>query len=152
MVNYSLMDKKQMLTLRLEGRTYEYIANKAGVTRQRVQQLLSPPKAIRDFVVAKYNGYCGTCGLYVGDSGHVHHNPSNGEENYNDIENLELLCISCHRSKHPVPLNEAKTQRNENIRSYHAKHSKATLRAMGRMFHLSHVMIFKILKEKNNGR
>ena len=103
MVNYILMDKKEILELRLEGRTYQYIADKAGVSRQRIQQIISPPKEIRDFVVNKYSGYCAGCGLYVGIGGHVHHENSDSEENYNDIENLRLLCISCHRKKHSKP-------------------------------------------------
>ena len=98
-----------MLRLRLEGRTYEYIANKAGVSRQRVQQIISPPKEVRKYVVDKYNGRCTECGLYVGYSGHVHHEGANGEEDYNDIENLQLLCISCHGHKHnPSSLPKAK--------------------------------------------
>lgn len=92
-----------MVMLRLEGRTYQYIADKVGVSRQRIQQLLSPPKAIRDYVVRKYDGYCSKCGIYVGSSGHIHHEGANGEEDYNDIENLQLLCIACHRGKHIKP-------------------------------------------------
>ncbi len=102
MLEYS-MDKKEMLMLRLEGRTYKYIADKAGVTRQRIQQVISPPPAIRDYIVRKYNGYCMVCGIHVGLSGHVHHLGSNNGEDYNDIDNLELLCLSCHRTKHAIP-------------------------------------------------
>ncbi len=93
------MDKKEMLVLRLDGFTYQYIADKAKVSRQRVQQILSPPKAIRQFVVEKYHGRCADCGIYVGDSGHVHHQ-NTLEEDYQDINNLFLLCVSCHRQRH----------------------------------------------------
>jgi len=93
------MDKKKLLELRLKGMTYQAIANEAGVSRQRIQQLLSPPEAVRVYVVNKYHGCCKECGLLVGNTGHIHHEGGN-EENYNDIENLELLCISCHRIKH----------------------------------------------------
>ena len=92
-----------MMTLRLEGRTYQYIADEAGVTRQRIQQILSPPPAIRNYVIEKYNGLCGGCGIYVGTSGHVHHSKENGEIDYDDKENLKLLCISCHRKEHVTP-------------------------------------------------
>lgn len=85
--------------MRLEGLTYQQIANTVGVSRQRIQQLLSPPKEIRDYVIRKFNGKCVDCGIQVGKSGHVHHN-NGDEENYNDIENLELLCISCHKRRH----------------------------------------------------
>jgi len=95
------MNKKEMLDLRLQGQTYEAIATQAGISRQRVQQLLSPPRAVRDYVVKKHDGRCKECGLIVGKSGHVHHVGSNGE-NYNDIDNLQLLCISCHRRKHYI--------------------------------------------------
>ena len=88
-----------MLKLRLDGLTYRDIANRAGISRQRVQQLLSPPPKIRQFVLDKYDDRCNRCGVYVGYSGHVHHNGDN-PETYNDINNLELLCLSCHRKAH----------------------------------------------------
>lgn len=91
-----------MLKLRLEGRTYQHIASKAGVSRQRIQQILSPPAPIRNYVVEKYEGYCFKCGIYVGYGGHVHHDGGNGED-YDDAENLLLLCISCHRRVHATP-------------------------------------------------
>lgn len=94
------MNKREMLNLRFEGRPYQFIANKAGISRQRVQQILSPPKAIRDFVIGKFNGLCTECGIYVGKGGHVHHKNSNVDEDYNDIENLVLLCVGCHRRSH----------------------------------------------------
>ncbi len=85
--------------MRLDGMTYEVIAVKFGISRQRVQQLLSPPKAIRDYVVAKAEGKCQCCGIWVGKSGQVHHY---GDEvdTYQDTEKLELLCLSCHRKRH----------------------------------------------------
>ena len=85
--------------MRLNGLTYLNIGKQAGISRQRVQQLLSPPPVIRRMVVAKANGECQYCGLTVGQSGHVHHN-GDAFDTYDDIENLELLCISCHRKAH----------------------------------------------------
>ena len=93
------MEKTELLKLRLDGLTYEQIGLRAGISRQRVQQLLSPPFSIRKFIVEKYQGKCSRCGIYVGKSGHVHHNGDN-PETYNDIENLELLCLGCHRKAH----------------------------------------------------
>lgn len=95
----SIMDRKELLALRLEGLTYKAIADKVGLSRQRIQQLLSPPTEIRNIVVARAEGKCQECGILVGDSGHVHHNGDEVDA-YNDIANLELLCLSCHRRKH----------------------------------------------------
>jgi len=89
-----------MFQLRLDGHTYAFIAKKADVSRQRVQQLLSPPIAIRDYIVNKNKGLCQVCGIYVGSSGDVHHIGCDKVEQYNDIENLQLLCRSCHRKQH----------------------------------------------------
>ena len=94
------IDKHEMLTMRLEGMTYKQIAEASGISRQRVQQLLSPPKAIRDIVVKRADGKCQSCGLLIGKSGHIHHEGEGETEDYDDIENLRLLCISCHRKKH----------------------------------------------------
>ena len=94
------MHKIEMLEMRLGGQTYGAIASKAGVSRQRVQQILSPPTAIRNLIVKQAKGKCQDCGIQVGRSGHVHH-IGGGHENYNDIDNLQLLCPSCHRHAHP---------------------------------------------------
>ena len=94
------MTKEEMLELRLQGLTYDAIAKRAGVTRQRVQQIISPPPEIRWFVLEKFHGCCANCGLLVGSKGHIHHKDADNSENYQDIDNLELLCISCHRRKH----------------------------------------------------
>lgn len=100
MANGRVIDKAEMLRLRLDGYSYQHIADVANISRQRVQQLLSPPSDIRNFIVKKYEGRCVDCGVYVGQHGHVHHNNSDNES-YQDIENLELLCIGCHRKRHP---------------------------------------------------
>lgn len=90
-----------MLRLKLEGHTYQYIATEAGVSRQRIQQLLSPPVAIRNQVIKKHHGKCANCGLLVGIKGDIHHKGAE-EETYDDLMSLELLCKSCHRIEHNV--------------------------------------------------
>lgn len=89
-----------MLNLRLDGLTYSQIAQQAGLSRQRIQQILSPPSDIRKMVVEKYKGRCADCGLLVPRQGHVHHENSDSVEDYQDIPNLCLLCVSCHRRRH----------------------------------------------------
>jgi len=74
-----------------------------GVSRQRVQQLVAPPKKTRDFVVEQASGNCQYCGLHVGKSGHVHHDGPSAVDNFDDVAHLQLLCINCHRTAH-VPL------------------------------------------------
>ena len=110
------MTKQEMLELRLDGLPYELIAQRAGISRQRVHQLLSPPKHIRDFLITKNKGVCQICGIYVGKNGHVHH-PFD-EEHYEDIDNLMFLCSSCHRRQH-IGL--------EHFRQYMKRHPNATL-------------------------
>ena len=100
------MTKQEMLYLKLQGQTYRAIGKLAGISRQRVQQLLAPPRAIREIVVKRVNGLCQRCQLYVGKSGHVHHKGSTTEEDFNDLDNLELLCPSCHRNEHPITVEQ----------------------------------------------
>lgn len=97
--------REQMLELRLEGATYKAIAAIYGVTHQRVQQLLSPPKPIREYVVSKAKGRCEHCELVIGKSGHVHHQGARllQADTYHEPENLILLCNSCHRRAHSAP-------------------------------------------------
>ncbi len=94
------MEKEQMLLLRFKGWTYAQIGDEAGISRQRVQQLLSPPPAIRQYVVKRAKGLCQSCGIKVGTSGQVHHKNGDQSDTYNNIEELELLCISCHLASH----------------------------------------------------
>lgn len=97
------MDKKTLFRMRLDGHTYQEIANRFGVTRQYVQQVISPSQYTRKRVVKRYDGKCANCGLIVGISGHVHHKGCNIIEHYNSIENLVLLCPTCHRKAHSLP-------------------------------------------------
>ena len=94
----STRTKEQMLAMRLSGLTYAQIGETAGVSRQRVQQLLRPPAAVRDEVVERFQGRCATCTILVGQSGQVHLG------RWNDIGNLELLCVSCHLAKHTTEI------------------------------------------------
>lgn len=93
-------DKREaILKRRLEGLTYKTISLELGISRQRVQQLISPPRFIRELIVTRAAGKCQRCGINVGKSGHVHHAGTEYED-YNDVENLQLLCVSCHRLIH----------------------------------------------------
>jgi len=85
--------------------SYTEIAQKYGISRQRIQQLLSPPSAIRKYIYNKHNDRCVDCGKYVGKSGHIHHTQldKNGA-NYQDIDNLILLCNGCYKKRHGIPL------------------------------------------------
>lgn len=97
------MDRRdEALQLRLEGLTFAAIAKQLGVSRQRVQQILAPPRDVRDSVVIGAQGRCSACELFVGTAGHVHHLQATSieDEDYNDHENLTLLCRSCHRTAH----------------------------------------------------
>lgn len=91
--------RKEILGKRLDGMTYEAIGKEIGLSRQRVQQIISPGKYIRNWVISQAQGKCQKCGILVGRAGHVHH-IGNSEENYNCIDNLQLLCLHCHHAAH----------------------------------------------------
>ena len=101
MLTKNVQRQSEILENRFAGLTYAQIARKLGISRQRVQQLISPPPYVRKLVIDKASGECEICGLRVNGSGHVHHKSCKGED-YNDVENLQLLCISCHRKQHIV--------------------------------------------------
>ena len=94
----------EILELRLAGLSFAEIARKVGVSRQRVQQILAPPKPVRDEVIARAEGRCESCGVEVGKSGHVHHGAAEHRDGdwYNQIERLQLLCVGCHRNAHSL--------------------------------------------------
>ncbi len=92
------MEKQELLAERLEGKSYSQIAKEANVSRQRIQQILSPSTDIQKMVRSKQKGLCEVCGKPLHSSGHIHHKSL--IEDYNSLENLVLLCISCHMKKH----------------------------------------------------
>ncbi|KKN34504.1 hypothetical protein LCGC14_0792990 [marine sediment metagenome] len=93
-------NRSKALHFRLSGMTYAQIGKELGISRQRVQQLVSPPKAVRDLVVSRANGECERCSIRVGRSGQVHHSNASNGDTFNEIENLQLLCIPCHLIAH----------------------------------------------------
>jgi DNA-binding transcriptional regulator LsrR (DeoR family) len=95
--------KAEALRLRLEGLSYSEIGARMGVSRQRIQGLVQAPKHIRVYVSQKADNCCEICGVRV-SGGHIHHKAAKGleAEDYNDIDNLQYLCISCHRKAHCV--------------------------------------------------
>jgi hypothetical protein len=97
-----MVNKSLMFQLKLQGASYNQIAEAVGLSRQRIQQLLSPSPKIKRFILQKYEGKCAKCGFNVGKSGHIHHifSTVSNKEIYNSADNLILLCNSCHRSSH----------------------------------------------------
>lgn len=96
--------KEEALRLRLSGLTYQQIAEQLHVSRQRIQQLVRPPAAIYHLIRNQAKDVCQKCGINV-QNGHVHHIKSQELDCsiYNDLINLQYLCISCHRISHSVP-------------------------------------------------
>ena len=95
------MQRDEMMRRRLEGETYGGIAREMGISRQRVQQILSPPKTVRLAVLERAGQMCEACGGGFARL-HVHHKDSIGvePERYEDLANLEALCQTCHRWAH----------------------------------------------------
>ena len=145
--------QEEILRGRLAGLTYAQIGRQLGVSRQRVHQLIAPPTWIRDRVVKAHDGRCRGCGIVVNGSGHVHHTSCNGED-YNDIANLQLLCIPCHHRAHAKPytivmhsMTQIPEEKRTNIKRYWATH-KSSYRKVGRMFRVSHTTVMNIVRAK----
>ena len=141
----NLLNKEELLQLRLAGFTYDVIACKAGVSRQRIQQILSPPAQIRKFIRKKYQDKCADCGIFVGSSGHIHHKDDH-DEDYNDIDNLELLCISCHRRKHYYT-NPPDIERQTKIYDYYTNHPGITYHELGIKFGFTRQRAHQIIQK-----
>jgi len=89
------------MELRLRGMTYAEIGKALGVSRQRAQQLVRPPRPIYEAVKARAGGKCELCGLEI-SNGHVHHKERVND--YNGLDNLQYLCVVCHKGEHPSEL------------------------------------------------
>jgi hypothetical protein len=97
--------ENKAVEMKLKGMTYAEIGKALGVSRQRAQQMVRPPKAIYDAVQDRAKGRCEHCGIEL-QRGHVHHKEGD-DVGYNDLRNLEYLCISCHRAVHSGPVQAA---------------------------------------------
>lgn len=78
-------------SLKAEGKTYKEISKILGVSRQRVQQLITPDRE-REKIIEENNQQCAICGK-KNVRLDVHH------RNYLTNDAI-LLCISCHRKEH----------------------------------------------------
>lgn len=86
---------KEMQELKLAGASFKDIADKFSISRQRVQQIMTPSPEVIQAVKERDKSTCQECGEYVGRSGHVHHKGVT-----NEIDSLLYLCLSCHRKAH----------------------------------------------------
>jgi uncharacterized protein YlaI len=93
---------EMMRTMLLDGNTYQKIGDEFGISRQRVEQLLSPPKTILLAVKERAKGRCEDCGIILATGGHLHHinNDTIKADQFNDTANIEYLCQSCHHRIH----------------------------------------------------
>ena len=92
--------RKRALGLWLSGKNFTQIAAEMGVSRQWVHEMLCPGPLQRRVVDTLADGKCQACGVYVGRHGHYHSEPTGEIDNFTDP--LTLLCLACHRPKHPV--------------------------------------------------
>jgi predicted transcriptional regulator len=83
--------KNKILQLKQLGASYKQIAKELGVSRQRVQQLISPSE--NDATKIRSNGICEECGKKTTQL-HIHH------ISYWPEQKTKNLCASCHRNAH----------------------------------------------------
>lgn len=95
-----LIARNKAMELRLKGLSYTEIGKNLSVSRQRAQQLTRPSAEVYRQVRERVDSKCELCGVTL-RSGHVHHKRVEGSLDYNDLDNLMYLCISCHRIVHP---------------------------------------------------
>ena len=97
-----LLSFEEVRDMVLDGNTYAEIARRCGVSRQRVQQIISPPRHIMAKVKERAQGRCEDCGILIHKGAHLHH--VNGDKidpvKFNGIENIKYLCLGCHRKEH----------------------------------------------------
>lgn len=87
--------------LRLQGWSYDRIAKHAGVSRQRVQQLICPPASVRNQLAERAGYACEHCHIDLSRHGEVHHASSDDRRVPKaDVAQLSYLCLPCHRMRH----------------------------------------------------
>ena len=106
------------MSMRLQGYTYAAIGRELGISPQRVQQITTAPRAVRQAIALAAEYRCQHCGIQLGTSGSVHHKEVTGleAEPYNDFPNLMYLCISCHGGAHTGLFGISAVEHAERIR------------------------------------
>ena len=85
----------------VECQTFTEIAEKYGVSKQRIQQLVSAPPAIRKFVHENSKKVCRECGApVVLRDMQVHEQGAGLVDNYDNISMLICMCRDCHVTEH----------------------------------------------------
>lgn len=95
-----MSNRQAALNLRLEGYTYQAIADQLGISRTRAQQLVTPPTAVKRVIEDRHDFRCAYCQLFVGRQGDVHQIDYQDGDHYDDLSKLTLLCRSCHKLAH----------------------------------------------------
>ena len=95
---------EQMKTMLLDGNTYQEIGTQFGLSRQRIQQLVSPDKTLLAMVKSRAKNRCEKCGIKIIRDGSLHHknHKDTSPDIYNAMDNLLYLCRSCHRKEHRI--------------------------------------------------
>ena len=169
------MDIKQkrqgeLLKMRLDGLSYGQIAKVVGLSRQRVQQILQPPADVKKLVRERAKDKCEDCGIWLGESGHLHHN-GGGIENYGEPEKLQYLCPTCHRQAHKGEATQIertgrlmnfnqdnpdftlskpdwrnkKVERNALVLEYAKAHPEMALREFAEIFHITQSRVWQLI-------
>lgn len=79
-------------TMKSNGMTYAQIGESMGISRQRVQQLISPTEKEREQIIQENGRRCHKCGKSKGKLEIHHTDYLKGDTIY--------LCLSCHRKEH----------------------------------------------------
>lgn len=87
--------RQRALGMWLTGMTFTDIAKEMGVSRQWVQEMLTPPPALRKATYARAQGKCQVCGMHLGRNAHYHSEPTGPIEDFS--KPLVMLCCACHR-------------------------------------------------------
>lgn len=120
---------ERALALKLRGMTYEEVGAILKVSPQRAFQILAPPAGVKIALRARSGGKCEGCGMLLKKGAQqVHHKtrPETDPRVYNDVTELQYLCIACHRAAHlkmdPRPIRfrmpPAIRELRENLRSH----------------------------------
>lgn len=83
--------------MKAKGLSYADIAQRFGLSRQRIQQIFSPKSKTMFAIADRAKALCEECGVFD-QFGHYHHKVYEFDI-LNSVENILYLCNSCHLSK-----------------------------------------------------
>lgn len=142
--NETLIKKDYIFVAVNKGMSYEAIGKELGISKQRVHQIYKDyrthyPDRVNEFLKILREKPCDLCGSTKNI--HIHHKDGNRE--HNGVDNLMILCNSCHGKIH----NKVNTMSPGFKKQIYEDSKRSFMRDIYKKYHISKKVLQQIINE-----